>query len=140
MSVEENRAVMKRYFDEVWNSGDLSVLDEIIDPEFVNHSPSTPDSIKGPDDLKPVISILRSAFPDLTISIEDQFFTDDKVVTRLTMHGTHKGIGLMGIAPTGRMIRVNQIQIDRIVNGKIVDHWRQTDDLGMLRQLGVISS
>ncbi|HZS44020.1 MAG TPA: ester cyclase [Blastocatellia bacterium] len=138
MSIEENRRIMNRYFEEVWNNGDISVLDEIIDSRFINHSPTTPDSLPGPDDLKPVVTILRTAFPDLAFLVEDQLFDGDKVVTRLTIQGTHRGIHLMGVSPSGKMVSINQIQIDRIVNGKIVEHWRQTDDLGLMRQLGVI--
>ena len=138
MSVEENRKVIRRYFEEVWNSGDLSVLDEIVDPAYINHSPSTPGTVQGPDDLKPVISVLRRAFPDLRFTIEDEVYEGDKVAIRCTMHGTHLGGSVFGMAPTGNVIKVNQIQIDRIVNGKIVEHWKQTDDLGMMRQLGVM--
>ena len=137
MSIETNRKVIKRYFDEVWNRGDISVLDEIIDPAYVNHTPSTPGSIPGPDDLKPVVIILRAAFPDLKFTVEDEIYEGDKVVVRCTMQGTHRG-HLFGIVPTGKIVRVNQIQIDRIVDGKIVEHWRLTDELAMYRQVGAI--
>src|SRR5882724_137800 len=137
MSIETNRKVIKRYFDEVWNRGDISVLDEIIDPAYVNHTPSTPGSIPGPDDLKPVVIILRAAFPDLKFTIEDEIYEGDKVVVRCAMQGTHLG-HLFGIPATGKFIRVNQIQIDRIVDDKIVEHWRLTDELAMYRQVGII--
>ncbi len=137
MSIESNRKLMRRYFEEVWNQGNISVLDEIIDPSFINHTPSTPEPIMGPDDLKPVVIILRAGFPDLKFTIEDEIYEGDKVVVRCTMQGTHLG-HLFGIPPTGKFMRVNQIQIDRIVGDKIVEHWRVTDELAMYRQVGVI--
>ena len=137
MSIEENRKIIRRYFEEVWNKGNISVLDEIIDPAYINHNTSMPDAIPGPDDLKPVVIVLRAAFPDLKITIEDEIYEGDKVVVRSTMRGTHRG-HLFGITPTGKVVTVGQIQIDRIVGGKIVEHWRQTDEIGMYRQLGAI--
>jgi len=136
MSIESNQKIIKRYFDEVWNKGDISVLDEIVDPGFVNHSPSTPDSLGGPDDLKPMVIILKAAFPDLKIIIEDEIYDGDKVAIRCKIQGTHLG-HLFGVPPTGKFVSVSQIQIDRIVDDKIVEHWRLTDELGMYRQLGV---
>jgi steroid delta-isomerase-like uncharacterized protein len=139
MSIESNREIIRRYFEEVWNEGDISVLDEIIDPGFINHTPSTPEPIVGPDDLKPVVIILRAAFPDLKFTIEDEIYDGDKAVVRCTMQGTHLG-HLFGIPATGKSIKVNHIQIDRIVDDKITEHWRLTDELEMYRQVGAMKA
>ncbi len=132
-----NKTVIKRYFEEVWNQGKLEVLDEIIAPNYINHSPGMPNPVPGPEGLKPIISALRKAFPDLCFTIENMVISETQVAIHCTMHGTHKG-DLFGLAATGRKIKVNQMQIERIINGKLVEHWRQSDDLGMMRQLGQI--
>lgn len=133
--IKQNENIIKRYIEEVWNQGKLEVLDEIIDPSYINHSPGAPNPIPGPEGLKPIIAGMRKAFPDLKFTIENMVITDEQVVIHCTMHGTHTG-DLFGLPPTGRKVKVNQMQIERIKNGKIVEHWRQSDDLGMMRQLG----
>ena len=94
-----------------------------------------PNPIPGPDGLKPIIAGMRKAFPDLCFTIENMVITDKQVAIHSTMRGTHEG-DLFGLAATGKKVIVNQMQIERIENGQIVEHWRQSDDLGMLRQLG----
>ena len=136
MSIEENRIIIERYYNEAWNAGKLEILDEIIDPNYINHSPGIPNTARGPAGLKPIISALRFGFPDLGFEIDDMVITEDKVAVRCTMHGTHLG-DLFGMPPTGKKVNVNQMQIEYIKNGKIVEHWRQSDDMGMMRQLGV---
>lgn len=135
----ENKAIMQRYFEEAWNKGNLSVLDEIVSPDYVNHNPPVPGLPPGPEGLKPVFQAGRAAFPDLHYTIEEQIADGDKVVTRWTSRGTHRG-ELMGIPATGKQVNITGIHIARIVGGKIVEHWRQSDDLGMLQQLGVVPS
>lgn len=135
MSIETNKAVITRYFEEAWNQGKLDVLDEIIDPHYINHSPGMPNPKPGPEGLKPIIAGMRKAFPDLRFEIKNMVVTDKQVAIHCVMHGTHQG-DLFGMPPTGKIVKVNQIQIEHIVNGKIIEHWRQSDDLGMLQQLG----
>lgn len=135
MSIQHNEQIIERYFDEVWNQGKLNVLDEIIDPKYVNHSPGMPNPEPGPAGLKPIIAGMRKAFPDLCFNIENMVVTEEQVAVHCTMHGTHTG-DLFGLAATGKKIIVNQMQIERIQNGKIIEHWRQSDDLGMMKQLG----
>jgi steroid delta-isomerase-like uncharacterized protein len=139
MSVESNKAIMRRYFDEAWNQGKLDVLDELVAPTYVNHSPGMPGLPPGPQGLKPVFTLFLSAFPDLRYTIEDQVAEGDRVVTRYTMRGTHRG-DFAGIAPTGRAVTVTGIQIERLENGQIMEHWRASDDLGLMQQLGRIPS
>ena len=132
-----NRRLVERYFGEVWSGGDLDALDELLDPAYVNHTPSTPDPAPGPAGLKPIVRAFRVAFPDLQYAIEDVIATPEHVVARVTMTGTHRG-PLFGLAPTGRRVSVAQINIERIRDGRIVEHWRVTDELSLLRQLGVV--
>lgn len=137
MSVEQSRQLITRYFEEVWNQGQLDVLDEIMAPDYVNHSPSTPNSRPGPEDLKPIVRAMRDGIPDLHYQILDTVITPDKVAVHLKVTGTHNGT-LFGIAPTGRKVDVHQMQIEWIRNGRIWRHWRVTDELALMRQLGVV--
>lgn len=134
--IEKNRQIVNRYFEEVWNQGKLEVLDELIAPSYVNHSPGAPNPIPGADGLKPIVAAVRKGIPDVKYTVQDMVVTVDKVAVRVVMTGTHTG-DFFGIPATGRRVVVNQLQIERIENGKIVEHWRQTDDLGMLRQPGL---
>jgi steroid delta-isomerase-like uncharacterized protein len=135
MSLEDNKAVLHRYFEDVWNQGRLDLLDELVSPSYENHDPAVPGLPRGPQGLQPIIAGFRAAFPDLHMTIEDQIAEGDKVVTRYTMRGTHQG-PFMGLPPTGKQMTVSGIQIERVVQGQIVEHWRKSDDLGMMQQLG----
>ncbi|WP_189644618.1 ester cyclase [Luteimonas gilva] len=136
-AAERNIALGRRYFEEVWNRGDLDALDRLLAPGYVNHTPSTPNPPPGPAGLKPIISAIRRAFPDLHYEIRDIVATDDTVVMRVRMTGTHRG-DLFGLAPTGKRIAVDQINIERIRGGRIVEHWRVTDELSLMKQLGAV--
>ena len=134
-----NAALVRRYFEEVWNGGRLDVLDELLSPSYVNHTPSIPGPPPGPAGLKPIVAAVRRGFPDLHYAIEDVIATDDRAVARVMMTGTHRG-DLFGLAPTGRAVRVGQINIEEIGrDGLIHDHWRVTDELSLMRQLGQIA-
>jgi predicted ester cyclase len=135
--IEQNKQMISRYFEEVWNQGKLEVLDELIAPNYINHSPKAPNPKPGPEGLKPIVAALRKGMPDVKYTIQDMVVSSDKVAVRLIITGTHTG-DLFGIAPTGKKVAFNQFQIERIENGKIVEHWRQTDDLGMMKQLGLL--
>ena len=137
MSILENKNIIQRYFEEVWNCGKLEVLDDIIDPNYINHSPGAPNPLAGPEGLKPIIAAMRIGFPDLRFEIANIVVTETQVAVHCIMHGTHLG-DLFGMAPTGKTVKVNQMQIEHIANGKIIEHWRQSDDLGLLKQLGKI--
>lgn len=132
-----NRKIVETYFNEVWNKGRVDVLDALLTSDYINHTPSTPDPPRGPGGLKPIVEGIRAGFPDLHYEIVDLIITHDRVVARVVMTGTHTGT-LFGIPPTGKRVNVNQINIEQIVNGKIAEHWRVTDELTMMKQLGVI--
>jgi len=136
MSAEENKAVVRRLVEDVVNRGDLAVVDEIFATNFVNLSLATgitPDR----EGIKQYITILRSAFPDYHNIIEDLIAEGDRVVARVICRGTHRA-DFMGIAPTGRSVAFSAISIFRFAGGRVVERWNNTDDLGLLQQLGVV--
>ena len=136
MSTEENKAVVRRFVEEVQSQGRLDVIDHVIAPDFVNHTapPGLPPTREGGRQL---MALFRAAFPDGHMTIEDMLAEGDKVVTRKTFHGTHQG-EFMGIPPTGRHVAIQVIDIVRVVDGQVVEHWNVVDNLGLLHQLGVI--
>jgi steroid delta-isomerase-like uncharacterized protein len=133
--ISHNEKLARRYFEEVWNRGEVAVLDELLAPNYINHTPSTPNPAPGPDGLEPIVLAIRRAFPDLHYEIKDVIATEDSVVIRVVMTGTHRG-DLFGLPPTGRRVQVDQINIERIRDGRIAEHWRVTDELQLMRQLG----
>ena len=132
---EANLAASRRVIEDGFNKGDLSVVDEVCAPDAVNHDPAMPEDARGTEALKQQISMYRTAFPDLEITIEDTIVADDKVVLRWTSRGTHRG-ELMGLAPTGTHASVAGMSIDRFADGKIAESWNNWDTLGLMRQLG----
>jgi steroid delta-isomerase-like uncharacterized protein len=139
MSTEANKSILRRYFEEAWNRNQLDVLDDIVADNYVNHDPAVPGLPPGPDGLKAIMAGFRAAFPDLHFSIEDQIADGDKVATRWTMRGTHVG-EFMGVPPSGKQIITTGMQIERVVDGQIVEHWRKSDDLGLMQQLGALAA
>ncbi len=137
MSTEANKAIIRRFVEEVQNRGDLTVLDEIAAPDYVNHTapPGVPADREG---LKQLTAMFRRAFPDGRMAIEDLVAEGDRVVTRKTFRGTHGG-ELMGIPPTGRAVAIQLIDIVRLADGKAVESWSAADDLGLLQQLGALA-
>ena len=136
MSTEENKAKVRRLIEEFINKGNLAVADEIFVTNFVDHSPAagtTPDR----QGIKQYITMLHSAFPDFHCAVEDLIAEGNRVVVRLTCRGTHRG-ELMGISPTDRQVNVTGISILHFAGGKIEERWNNTDNLGIMQQLGVI--
>ena len=132
---EQNKVLVRRTIEEVYNLGNLAVVDELVASDFVIHSAS--DEIHGAEGAKQYVTMLRAAFPDIHITVEDQFAEGDRVATRWTAQATHTGT-FQGIPPTGRQARVSAIDIDRIADGKVVECWTRIDELGLLQQLGVL--
>ena len=136
MSAEESKATMGRYFD-VFEQGNVALLDELLAPDYINHTPATPDLPTGPEGVKGVVTMFRSAMPDLRVVVEDMIAEGDKVATRYTLEGTHQG-ELFGVPPTGQRLNIKSITVERVSEGKIREHWRVTDSLDMMQQLGVV--
>jgi steroid delta-isomerase-like uncharacterized protein len=135
--IQRHEWLIQQYFEEVWNNGNIDLLDALIAPGYVNHSSSVPGTPPGPEGLKPIVTAMRTAFPDLHYVIEDLVITADCIVARVTMSGTHTG-DFFGIAPTNRKVSVSQINIEYLAAGKISQHWRLTDELSLMKQLGLI--
>lgn len=138
MSTEENKALAQRWIEEAWNKGDLTIVEELIAPNYVLHDPTRPGLI-GREGIKQSVAMFRTAFPDLHFTIEEQVAEGDMVVIRYTVQGTHQG-PFMGIAATGKMGTLTGIDIYRIADGRIEEAWSNWDTLGMLQQMGVIPS
>jgi steroid delta-isomerase-like uncharacterized protein len=134
---EENKALVRRLVAEVWNAGDLDVIDELLAPEWVRHDPAAPEELRGPDGFRRFVEMYRSAFPDIRFTVEDQVAEGDKVATRWSAVGTHQE-ELMGMPPSGNRAEVTGITLERISGGKFVESWDQHDALGMMRQLGFV--
>ena len=137
MSAEQNKALIRRLMEEVFHRGNTSLVDELVAPDFVEHEELPPGIPPGREAVKQLPTIFRSAFPDFKVTTNDVIAEGDKVAVRSTWSGTHKG-EFMGIPPTGKGISFEVIDITRITGGKIVEHWGQMDNLGMMQQLGVI--
>ncbi|WP_169311738.1 ester cyclase [Marinithermus hydrothermalis] len=136
---ERNQAVVRRYFEEVWNQGRFDGLREIVTADYVNHDPAVPDAGRGPESVRALVEYYQKAFPDTRFTIEEMHAVGDRVVTRWKAQGTHKG-ELMGIPPTGKKVVVTGLTIDRLEGGRVKEGWTHWDTLGMLQQLGVLSS
>ncbi|MBD3884926.1 ester cyclase [Phormidium tenue FACHB-886] len=139
MSIEMNKSIVRRYYEEVFNQREIDVVDELIADKFIDNDP-TPAAAKDKRAAKQFIFELTEAFPDHHHEIIDLIAEDDKVVMHCVLTATHRGafIGLPGVPPTGRSIRQQQIHILRIQNNKIAEHWVIRDDLAMMQQLGIM--
>jgi steroid delta-isomerase-like uncharacterized protein len=129
--------VIERYFNELFNQGQVELVPELLHPDYVNRSPGSPDLPRGRDGVTIVVKALRAAFPDLEYTIEDMVIGMDAVAVRTTLRGTHRG-DFFGLAATGKRVEVPQMTIEHFKDGKIVTHHRVTDELALQRQLGVV--
>ncbi len=134
---EQNKAIVRRLFAELWNNGNMSVADEIFTPNYAHYDPATPDFGRGPDSEKRRAALYRGAFPDLHLTIEDVIAEGETVMTRWSCRGTHKG-DLNGIAPTGKHVTISGVTVARVSNGKMVEGYINWDALGLMQQLGVV--
>lgn len=137
MTAEQEKTSLRRLLEEVVNKKNISVFDEVTTPDFVEHEQLGPGLPPNREGAKQFFAVVLSAFPDLRVVVEDEITAGDKVVARSTWSGTHQG-EFQGIPATGRQVTVQVIDICRIENGKIIEHWGQMDALGLLQQLGAI--
>jgi steroid delta-isomerase-like uncharacterized protein len=131
----ENRSIVRRLYEEVWNEQKLDLVGELISPSHAFHDPNVSGSQIGPDAYKQRIAGFSRAFPDLHIAIEDIISEEDQLVVSWVISGTHKG-EYEGICPTDKKISVEGMTIHQIANGKILDSYVSWDALGLMRQLG----
>ena len=135
---ERNKELVRRAVKEIWNDGNYDELEEFIRHDFTIHFADPNQQVRGTQGVKQFYSEFRQAFPDIHVTIDAQIAEADKVVTQWTARGTHKGV-FRGLQPTGKKFRMPSISIDRFVDGKVVECWPSMDELGLLRQLGVVS-
>lgn len=142
MSIEDNKEVVRRYYEEAFNEGRTDLLEELIAEDVVNHDPVsdetlTPEEARGFEGFVRHVEAAREAFPDATVTIEDVIAEGDEVLVRFTFEGTHEG-RFVGIEPTGNRVEGTNMVLMRLEDGKIVERWEESDSLDLLRQLGVL--
>ena len=136
MSPEENKAVVRRFVEEVFNQGNLAAVDQFLAAEY-HDANALPGQEPGREGAKRAFSLYQQVFADLRYTIEEMIAEGDTVVTRVTFRATHRG-AFLGIPPTNRQVSVPAVHITRLVDGKIREHWSLMDDLGLMQQLGVV--
>lgn len=135
MSIE-NKALVQRWFSEVWNEGRADAIDEMLADDAVIHGLGA--NLQGPAEFKRFHSAYRNAYPDVTIDVDDLVAEGDMVAVRWSAIGTHRGDGL-GFPATGRRAQFTGMVFVRIKDGRLVEGWNNFDQLGMLQQLGIVS-
>jgi steroid delta-isomerase-like uncharacterized protein len=134
---QDNKMLVRRAVEEVWNRGNYGALTEFVSSDVVIRVPSAGNELQGPEQIEQFFKATRAAFPDLHFTIEDQFAEGDRVATRWTARATHTG-EYEGMPPTSKQVTLSGTDIDRIANGKVVECWSYSDDLGLMQQLGAI--
>lgn len=128
-----NKALMRRFYEELWSRGNLETIPELVAEDFVDHQAPVGQT-SGREELAGLVLMWRTGFPDMQETVEDLISEGDKVTGRFLMRGTHRG-EFMGIAPTGRSVTMSGIDIVRIVNGKISEFWYAEQMLELMQQL-----
>jgi predicted ester cyclase len=133
---EQYKLAARNFIEKGLNQKDLLAFDSYFSPELIDHAlpPGLPLGLEG---RKMFASALLTAFPDLHVHLEDLITNDEKLVARYSVHGTHMN-ELMGIPPTGKVVSITGIAIDRFENDQSVEHWEIIDQLGLMQQLGVV--
>jgi steroid delta-isomerase-like uncharacterized protein len=141
MAAEANKAKLRRIYQECFNQGNLATADELVAPDCRDTSPGIPPGVPttGPDTLKSIVPQLRTAFPDLQVTIDEMVAEGDVVVARTTCTGTHRG-NFQGIPATGQRVNWSTIDIVHVRGGQFVSHFGLQDGVGLLQQLGAIST
>ena len=134
---EQNKALVRRFFDQVFNNARPEVIDELIADDYVDHA-APPGQAPGAAGARQIYEMFRTAFPDLRVDLHDLLAEDDRVVVRATFIGTSQGT-LMGAAPTGKPVQIPTMVILRVRDGRLVERWEQMDMLGLMLQLGIVT-
>ena len=132
-NIAQNKVIMQRMIEEIWNKGNMMVADELFTAD--HYSPSAPDLPKGPESVKMLATMFRSAMPDYHMTIDMMLADEQKVVARFIQSGTHIGAPLMGMPASGRRAEWTEIGILEIEKGKITRSWYEVDMLSMINQL-----
>ena len=139
MMLDENKAIVRRLYEECWNQGKVDILNQIIAPDCRFHDPVFPSLGAGPDNLAKHVKMCRTAFPDLRFTIDDVIAEREEVVVHWTGQGTQRA-QFLGIQPTERRATVSGTSISRLKNGKIVEQFADWNLMTMLEQLGVATA
>jgi len=134
MSITENKKIIERRVEEIWNQGKLATIDELIAVNLISNGQPV-----GREGFRQFVTAVRTAFPDIHFTVEDTVVEGDKVVIRYTGRGTHQG-AFAGIPATGKQVHFPGIDIFRIANGQMAEEWLMYDQLGLLQQIGAIPS
>jgi steroid delta-isomerase-like uncharacterized protein len=136
MSTEDNKALVRRFYEEVWGKGDVAVTREVFASDYLRHDLRPTTALPGPEGQARIAADFRAAFPDLEIQIDLLMAESDLVAARWTMQGTHLG-SWAGQQPTGKKARFSGVNIFRIAQGRVVEIWNHRDDLGLIQQIGL---
>jgi predicted ester cyclase len=134
----KNKQLVDDFIQDLFTKCDLGAVDRYLDPAFVNNDPPYPGAPAGPEGMRQAAVMFRAALPDWHSDLDQLVQEDDIVVERFTASGTHTGAELMGVPATGRTIVLAGINVFRIADGRIVERWGRLDELGLLRQLGLV--
>jgi steroid delta-isomerase-like uncharacterized protein len=135
MSEDANKALVRRFYEEVWTRGNLDVADQVFAEDYARHDLRAGDPAPGPEGQKQIAAAFRAAFPDLIWDIDFILADGEYVAGRWTAAGTHLG-PWAGVEPTGRSMEFSGINVFRFADGKVVEIWNHRDDLGLMEQLG----
>ena len=135
MTIEENKALVRRFIDEVFVAGSFTAVDELVAEDFMPHTWGSMGS--GQQALKDAITRVSAGLTDVSMTVEDVIAEGDKVVVRLTSRAVQSGV-FMGLPPSGRAYAISEIHIFGIRDAKVSEHWHEADFIGMLRQLGAM--
>jgi steroid delta-isomerase-like uncharacterized protein len=133
LSTDENKALVRRFIDEIFVQGRFDAVDQLLTDDFTPHTWGSTGA--GKEDLKRAITRVREGLSDPSMKIEDMIAEGDRVAVRLTARAVQTG-QFMGLPPSGMPYTIGEIHIFRIVEGRVAEHWHQADLLGMMRQLG----
>ncbi len=135
--LEANRQLAYRFYAELWNKGNFAAASELLHPDHVDHTMPIPGLPQGRDGVLQLMQTFRAAFPDLVMSVDTVIAQDDLVGEVLTLRGTHTG-SFLGLPPTGKAVEIKSVNICRIEDDLVRERWGASDDLGLLRQLGIL--
>lgn len=136
MSIEENKRLVRRFYEQVVNDQNVDAADEFLSPDFTDHG-ATGETNSGIEAFRGFISMATGAFPDLRVEVKDIVAEGDKVVTRIAAQGTHKGVLMEDIQPTGKNVSWTGIDIFEIKDGKVSTRWSERNIFGLMKQLEV---
>lgn len=138
-TIAANKRIGRLVLEDMWGKGRLELADRYYGAGYIDHVGKGPESseVQGADGIKQAVTMFRTAFPDLTYTVEDEIAEGDLVMARFSARGTHLG-PFLGVAPTARAIAYSGIDVNRIRDGRIVESWVHYDALGLLQQLGIV--